>query len=212
MREVEFLPPWYPHLRRRRMHFALQVWVTVLGLIALGAVALDSQRQLRAAEVELEDVEEEITQTTSDLQKLDELLMLQRQWRQQDQVISKLGLYVEMTRMFTTLEQIMPPTMSLVLLSCETEEQPLVPAGPPAVGRAAQQQEQDAPVSRRLRVRLQGVAPSDVDLGNFLAKLTSLSFFERVALTYTRDRVAEGHLMREFELTFSLNLDVIKGN
>ena len=56
-------------------------------------------------------------------------------------------------------------------------------------------------------MRLVGVAPSDVDLANFLTGLTGVPFFDNVAMTYSKDKAQEGHLLREFEVTFSLNLN-----
>ena len=37
MREVEFLPAWYPQVRRRRRLVVLQAWMTLAVLIGLGA-------------------------------------------------------------------------------------------------------------------------------------------------------------------------------
>ena len=37
MRELEFLPAWYPQTRRRKRQVLLQAWVTVGSVIALAA-------------------------------------------------------------------------------------------------------------------------------------------------------------------------------
>jgi hypothetical protein len=51
------------------------------------------------------------------------------------------------------------------------------------------------------------VAPSDVDLGDFLARLAGIPYFSDVAMGYSRDRTDSGHVMREFEVAFNINLD-----
>jgi len=64
----------------------------------------------------------------------------------------------------------------------------------------------DLPPNRQLNVRLNGVAPTDVDLANFMMRLSGVRFFENVSMSFAKDRSEGGHLMREFEITFSLNL------
>ena len=81
-----------------------------------------------------------------------------------------------------------------------TDEQARV-ANTPSAAMAAQRGDS---VDRKLRVRLQGVAPTDTDVANFLSGITNVPFFEQVAMTYSRDRSDSGHVMREFEITFCL--------
>jgi hypothetical protein len=203
MREMEFLPAWYPQIRKRKRLVVLQAWATVSLLGGLAAWMLLAGRNTRAAEANLQAISGQISQTESELQKLDDLLDLQKQLRQQDRVHAKLGLHVEATRMINTLESAMPKEMAVIQLEMEIEEQ----ARPVATLADAQaMQQKDPPVIRKLKVRLQGVAPTDVDLANFLARLGTTSYFERVAMNYARDRVDNGHVMREFEVTFSVDL------
>ena len=67
-------------------------------------------------------------------------------------------------------------------------------------------------MDRRLKVKLVGVAPSDVDLANFLAGLTQVPFFEQVSIAYARDKVEAGHILREFEVSWSMGLNVPVGS
>jgi hypothetical protein len=66
----------------------------------------------------------------------------------------------------------------------------------------------EAPVDRRLKVRVQGVCPTDVDLANFMTQLSAVPYFESVNNTYARERAENNRVMREFELTFSVNLSM----
>ena len=59
---------------------------------------------------------------------------------------------------------------------------------------------------RKLRFKLHGVCPTDVDLGEFLAKLTGKPFFKNVELMYSHERQDRGHVMREFEVAFTMDL------
>ena len=64
-----------------------------------------------------------------------------------------------------------------------------------------------APVlEHKLGVRLHGVAPSGIDVGNFLARLAGVNCFSNINPSYSRDRIIGGKIMREFEVAFTINL------
>jgi hypothetical protein len=73
--------------------------------------------------------------------------------------------------------------------------------------------QQSAPqFERQLRIKLQGVTPSDVDLATFLTDLNKVSFFEQISPSYVRDRRESGHILREFELSFAVRLNRVTGS
>lgn len=216
MREVEFLPEWYPKVRKRKRMVALQAWVTLTLMCGLGLWMLLVQRNVHAREIELDALRSDLTQSETELARLEELLQLQRQLGQQDQIFNKIGRPIETTKVITTLEQMMPSDMALLDLSLDTEEPIRGSGGGGAVGysggglaaRAAREKEQEVP---KLRFRMRGVAPTDTDLGEFLHKLTGRPFFKNVELLYSHERQDRGHVMREFELTFVMELAGIAG-
>ena len=61
-------------------------------------------------------------------------------------------------------------------------------------------------VERKLLVKMSGVTPSDADWASVLAKLSSVPFFQDVRLVAAHDKDAEGHLMRQFEVSFVVDL------
>ena len=63
----------------------------------------------------------------------------------------------------------------------------------------AQQEKQKSQQAGKLNFRMHGIAPTDVALAEFLAKLTAKPFFKQVELTYAHERIDSGHVMREFE-------------
>ena len=212
MREVEFLPDWYPKVRKRKRMVALQAWVTLTLMCGLGLWMLLVQRNVHARDLELDGLRKDLTQSETELARLEELLQLQRQLGQQDQIFNKIGRPVETTKLITTLEQMMPTDMALLDLSLEGEEQRGGGGGSAwgggLAGRAAREKEQETP---KLRFRLRGVAPTDTDLGEFLHKLTGRPFFKNVELLYSHERKDRGHVMREFEVTFTMELAGVAG-
>lgn len=204
MRELEFLPAWYPQARRRRRTVLLQGWLTVLFIVGMGAYVVSADRSIRSDERALACLRDQVRQTDSQLAEMDKLDTLLKQWRQQDQVVSRLGLYVEACTMMQTLDSIMPRQMALVGVQLDNEEKAeqsaVLAARAPGSGG-------EPPVDRRLKVRVQGVCPTDVDLANFVTRLADVPFFELVTITYAREKSENNHVMREFEVTFSINLN-----
>ncbi len=202
MREVEFLPDWYPRVRKHKRLVILQAWITLILIAGLGLWMLLVQRNVRHREIELSSLSTDLFQSETEVQRLDDLLALQKSLNQQDDVFTKIGRNVESTRLMKTLEDLMPRSMALLDLSVDTEEVSKAPANSLA-GRAAADK---ARANKKLRLRVHGVAPTDVDLADFLAKLTGKQFFSQVELIYSHERSQGGRLMREFEVAFAMDL------
>jgi len=209
MRELEFLPEWYPRLRRQRRRVLLQVWVALVILVGLALWLTLARRNAGRAEAALRAFEVQVLQTETERRQLEEQLRMKAQLEQREQVVASLGFPVEMSRLLRTLDVIMPREMSLKDVTCTTVEQPLLYDGPaPAQARGTQNKPM---VDRRLRVSLVGVAPNDLDLANFLTGLTNYPFFEQIQLLKADGVVDGGHAMREFEVTFSMSLNTTVG-
>jgi Tfp pilus assembly protein PilN len=201
MREVEFLPEWYPKVRKRKRMVALQAWSTLILIAGLGLWMILVQRNVRLRQHALGALQTDLFHSEEEINHLEEALKLQNQLSGKDQVLLKIGRSVEMTKLVSTLEQLMPADMALLDLNFDTEEAPH-PGGTLAARAAAEQKATDS----KLHFRLHGVAPTDVDLAEFLAKMTGKAFFKQVELMYSHERVENGHVMREFEVSFALEL------
>ncbi len=202
MREIEFLPDWYPQTRRRRRMVILQAWLILLLVAGMGTHLVLADRNIKVAERSLAALQSQFDQTNAQLAEMDKLDAMRRQWRQQEQLLSRLGLYVEACKAIDTLDALMPKQMSLTGIQLDNEEKVDTSAVATAAGRAGEQV-----VDRRLKVRLQGVCPTDVDLANFMTQLSTVPFFDQVGVTYAREKADNNHVMREFEVTFALNLN-----
>jgi Tfp pilus assembly protein PilN len=209
MRELEFLPTWYPQWHRRRRMVLLQVWITILLVLGLGSWLYLADRNCRDAQEVLVSLRGQLKETDEQLQQMDRLEALRKQLRLQDEVLNKLGDHIESSRLMGKLAAVLPPNVSLLNLTLEHEETPVPISN---IARAALKNPSQVPMDRRLKIKVLGVAPTDVELATFITELNKVSFFERVAPTYTRDRKESGHLLREFELTFSVNLNGLTGS
>jgi hypothetical protein len=145
----------------------------------------------------------QLDQTYAQLAEVDKLDVLRRQLRQQEEVISRIGFAVEACKAVNALDERMPRQMALTGIVLENEER-----ADRSVLAANRGPAGEPPVDRRLKVRVQGVCPTDVDLANFMTQLSAVPFFESVNNTYARERADNNRVMREFELTFSVNLSM----
>src|SRR5690349_5122325 len=103
MRELDFLPPWYPKLRRHRRLVLLQLWLTLVIAFGLGLWLALAQRNVSSRAAQLDALDHELTQTHAELRQLDELLDIKNQLQVQEEVMSKIGMHVEVTRMLAEL-------------------------------------------------------------------------------------------------------------
>jgi hypothetical protein len=209
MRELEFLPEWYPRIRKRSRIIKTQGWLLLLLIVAVGAWLFQTQRAIGAAETTLGGLKGALAQSQAEQQLLDEQLHLRTQLQDQQELIASLGYPVEMTRLLQTLDSLMPKEMSLIEFDCQTEETPVMVNG---VAMARGSGEKTKQVNRRMKVKLAGVVPSDVDVANLLAAMTNVLFFQDVAPTYSRVKSDDGHVFREFEVTFWIDLNTPTGN
>src|SRR5438093_13195175 len=103
MREPEFLPDWYPKVRQHKRHVALQAWITLILICGLGLWMLLVQRNVYARQAQLSMLTSDLSRSEVDLQRLEDLLQLQRQYGQQDIISARIGRPIEIRRVMSTL-------------------------------------------------------------------------------------------------------------
>jgi Tfp pilus assembly protein PilN len=205
MREPDFVPRWYPRLLRRKKHLILEIWIISLLGGGLYLWAWQSRLHLRQQVADVAYLDSRLGQTSLQLEKLKDMLDTQRKLKQQEQVVDRLGPYVPAARLIDVLGDAMPPSMALLDLTQDTQETPVVksastdaPAGPAA----------GASIDRKVKMTVTAVAPSDVELAAFLANLSKDSTLGNVSMVYARDFSQDGHVMREFSVTFDIDLGI----
>jgi Tfp pilus assembly protein PilN len=204
MHDLEFLPDWYPLTRQRRRMVVLQAWLIMVLGAGMATYLAASDRNIRSDTDTRASLQAQLEQTNTQLAEMDKLDVMRQQLRQQERIVSRLGFYVEACRAMDALDSLMPKQMSLTQLTLDNEER----VDPSAIQQA---RGADATVERRLKIRVQGVCPTDVDLANFMNQLGEVRFFDQVNVTYAKEKSDNGHVMREFEVTFCLNLNTAGG-
>lgn len=205
MRELEFLPDWYPQLRKRKRSVALQTWITVMLIGGLCLWGWLSGRNIRTASASIVELRGEMSQTDIELHRLDEALAQKKELEAKNQIISKLGSHVESTRILAAVESAMPDEMALVNLTTEVKETARHMPGL-AADRAAKN---NIPtMDRHLEVTVLAVAPTDMTLAKFMRNLSDTRLFDHINMSFAQERVESNRVMRQFGVTFGVDLNL----
>jgi Tfp pilus assembly protein PilN len=206
MREPDFVPRWYPQLRNRQRNLIIEIWVIALLGGALYLWGWQSRLHLGQQQAEITSLDSRLGQTSVQLEKLKDMLDTQRKLKEQEQVVDRLGPYVPTARLIDVLDEAMPSSMALLDLQEDTQETPVVKSAStdaPGGGGAV-----SPTVDRKVKMTVTAVAPSDVELAAFLANLSKESNLSDISMTYARDFSQDGHIMREFAVTFDIDLGI----
>lgn len=209
MRDVDFVPFWYRDLLRRKRSTTGYLLVLGFLVILVGGGAFRRLSEIRAAERELTATEAALGSTRGDLQKLDALRQLRDQWRRQEQVLTSTGVNMEASRLLAALTKVVPIDTVLTGINfavAEPDHDP-APTTAPSASNQIDQSSARQPGKRRLNVSLRGIAPGEVAVANVLAGISKQPLFRHVNLTYAKDRQEQDTTVREFEVTFVINLD-----
>jgi hypothetical protein len=205
MREIEFLPDWYPRVRRQRAWFRVQAWATVVLLVGVTLYVAVQRRSLFIAESTQRSAAAEVADTRSKVRELDEQVRLQRELLGKQTLVAQLGLPVELTRIIAEVGDCMPSEMSLEEIDINTSETERSVADQQR-GRGTTGP-REATKSRKLRVTVTGVAPTDSQVYSFFGRLADRRFLDNVRLERTGERRTREHVMRDFVVSFEVSLD-----
>ena len=208
MRAVNFLPENIKAQRARKRRLARQGYM--LGACAVGLALLGYLRMcdVRAARAEASDLDNYTAEVN---RQLDLLVGLQKQ--QADLMVKKriddhLGSRISVLDVLAELEHLMPESMTLRNLTLDRTEV-RTPATPvrwqsgvsSAVITPSGARDKTEHVIKRVRLVITGLAPSDVDVANFIGQLSASPVFEDVRMGYARTVEFRGKNARQFEAT-----------
>jgi hypothetical protein len=197
MRELEFLPSWYPTLRRKRRVLVIEAWLSLIIVFCLSSWLAVSAHNVITKESLLNVRQKQLTQSNIELQKLGELESLKKQMSDQAKLMARLGPNVPMSRLMDTFQQLLPKEMALRDVSVEYQK-----TFKAAAARSGAAGEPDP----SYLVTIHGVAPSDMQLGNFMTNLAKAIPHWVGGSISDADAHQDGHLMRDFSFSFSIRL------
>jgi Tfp pilus assembly protein PilN len=195
MRPVEFLPERIRFQRARRRRLTRQGCLLGACILAMAALTAIRQGRIASAKADLVTLESRLVNTQGQLamiapleQQMADLLIKKR-------IDEELGSRTDCTAVLAELCHLMPANLSLVALELKTVD---VGEGAAHAGAAAPAGPgSDNP--RRVRLVITGMAPSDVDVANFIGQMSASPLFDEVNMGYVKTVPYRGRSGREFQ-------------
>jgi len=204
--DVEFLPERIRHQRGRRRRLVRQGYLLALCAVGMGVLTYVNAVRIDRAKAELATLQERVVNVSRQVEMIGPLrrelaeLMIKRR------IEEELGSRTDCTAILAELCRIVPPNMALVSLELKTMEVPVGRSGYKGSSinlssRAAVAgcRAGGAQTVRRARLVITGLAPNDVDVANFIGRLSASPLFEDVNMGYTRSVVFHNRMAREFQ-------------
>jgi Tfp pilus assembly protein PilN len=206
MKEVEFLPERVREQRARNRRLIRRGYLLAACMAAMGVLAYANAARIAHARAELAALDKRAVAVNSQIQtiktlerEMDGLLIKKR-------IDEKLGSRTDCTAVLAELCRVTPPSVSLVSLEMSAVEvgaSQRAGSGSTAHrsnrARPAVRDTKSRQVTRRLGLVLTGLAPTDVDVANFIGQLSASCLFEDVNMRYARNVVFRERQAREFQ-------------
>ncbi len=210
MHDTSFLPEEYldRRLQRRTNVISLVLFVVVLGVVVSAYFVTDQQR------AEVKSLQAQVNQQFEDaakrLEQLDELQRRKDAMIRKAQVSAALIERVPRSVLLAEMINNMPATLSLVELDLTTKILQTAPRPKTAMEKARQAQhveaasEPEVPVTEA-PIYMIGLAPTDVEVAQFMTALGQSPMFRDVNLVYSEEAQIDERVMRRFRVEMMLN-------
>jgi Tfp pilus assembly protein PilN len=203
MNEIDFLPERIKDQRKRRRRLFHQGYLMALCIVGLGVMTYVLQLRVDRARGELELLRGRSRALDTQIALRDRLNQQLAELMIKSRIEEQLGRRVGTLEVLGELQKVMPESLTLTNMTMETV----------AVQAAAEAGERrntsNQPVSRggaakdktvkRVRLVLTGMAPTDVDVANFIGQLAGSKLFEDVSMCYAKNVSFRKRPAREFQ-------------
>ncbi len=203
MAVIDFLPERIKAQRARRRRLLRQGNLLAVCLVSLALLGYLREGQIVQARGELamlqgrtENARCQLVMRATLQQQLAELMIKKR-------IDDHLGSRVNALDVLAVLQTVMPASIALTELDLEAMEVPdnrkpktLEAWQRPAVGGRAPR---PAGKIRRVRLKITGLAPTDVDVANFIGQLSASPLFEDVNMGFARNVTFRDRTARQFQ-------------
>jgi Tfp pilus assembly protein PilN len=203
MQSVDFLPDDIRQRRERRRRLVNQVNLLAICALALALLAVLRQDRIQEARGQLAMLTERTGRAAEQINLLDELHRQQSELALKKQVDEDMGSCVSALDVLAVVTHLTPENVALRSLELETVEVVEEPAEQGGTNESDKPQvalgaEREPVKVRRLQLRITGLAPSDVDVANFIASLAGNPLLEDITMGYARDVKFRQRRAREF--------------
>jgi Tfp pilus assembly protein PilN len=203
MNKIDFLPERIRDQRKRRRQLFHQGYLMALCIVGLGVMTYVLQLRVDKARGELEMLRSRSRAMDSQIALRDQLNQQLAELMIKSRIEEQLGRRVGTLDVLGELQKVMPESLTLTSMTMETVTVQV------AADSAERRNTSNQPVSgggaakdktvKRVRLVLTGMAPTDVDLANFIGQLAGSKCFEDVSMGYARNVSFRKRVAREFQ-------------
>ncbi|MEM0913090.1 MAG: PilN domain-containing protein [Planctomycetota bacterium] len=216
-KDMSFLPEDYLERRaaRRTNMIALTLFVVVM-VVVVGAWFV-TDRQRREVLAEREEVARQFEEEAKKLEQLDELREQKIEMERKAEIAAVLIERLQRSVVLAELINNMPATVSWLSFELETKTLRRAQAPSTALARAQQrnaakaaaaQQAVARPPETRSSIELVGIAPTDVQVAEFISALSAHPAFANVSLQYSEQSTVQDAELRKFQVEMILRSDI----
>jgi hypothetical protein len=215
MININFVPDDYV---QKKESLRANTFYLVLFLIAMSALvgtfAVIKMRQ-RTALNEQMAVSKRMDEAKKAIAQLEELQTKKKQMMKNVLLTAELVEPVPRSILLAALTNNLPAGTSLKVVDLSQQ----VPVGTAPAGQTSKYdaaKKGSAPAEAKVspeqmletRIAIEGIAPSDIEVAHYIARLTSSILFEKVALVQSKECAVDAETLREFKLTAMLKKDI----
>ena len=221
--QLSFLPDDYLERKARRR---ASILCGVLAVIVLGVIVSAFQYQdkiTKAVDAKEAAVEQQYTDAARRIEKVNQMRAQQQQVVRRAELAASLVEKVPRSNVLAEFTNSLPPGLSLLNMAMESKERS--GAAPPAMTAFEQKRAalegrpvnaMVAPKTYDVYLKLEGVATTDVQVGDFMEKLKRSALFKDVNLIYTEEfkststsqsgnAAGKDDVLRKFQIELMLN-------
>ena len=206
--EINFVPDWYVSARRRRRNIGRQTAVLGALVLAMSVFVIQNWRMRDAVALHHKTLAERVQTSEGQVTEVGKLLKARAELTRQLKIHRQLYQPVSYSQITGTLAHVMPQAVTLRSLEVRTEQVTVAArATAPAkarAGAAARPATQTYPV---VTVEIEGIAPSDGEVANFIGALSSAGLFQTVKMIYARQGTHQNLIARQFRIRLEVPLN-----
>lgn len=217
-RENSFLPEDYVEQRAERRTNVISLTLFAIVMFAVFAAFLVTNRQWNTVKAQQRSINIQYTNAANDIEQLEILQQQQRTMMHKAELTAALIERVPRSVLLAELINRMPKNVSMLEFTL-VQEEPRQRRGQTAATSAtatsnlqdsrnrratqadAKQEEDVIEVPRfQTEIQLVGVAPTDIEVSEYLSALNNCNLLTNVTLRYTENSMVEDRLVREFRI------------
>jgi len=204
--EINFLPEWYVRAGRRRVQRDRMITLAVTMAIVMATVIALTRNQRQQLELYHDALQQQITAAEGQLTEVSKLQNARAELLRQVKVYRQLARSIDVRNINAAITALTPDAVCLTRLNMESETRQRRRPDP----EKSRAEDRTVYVNEKYEVydiRLQGVAPSDVEIANYVGKLAASGLFRNVQMAHSRQGRIGNALTRRFLIHMTVPLD-----